>query len=829
MNSTQPTQALHFGKFSVRPSSRTLSKNGTPIRLYGQSFEILLMLLEHPGDVITRDELKKRLWPSNTFVDFENGLNAAIRNLRRALNDSPEAPKYVQTVPRIGYRFIAEVFPAAPGVKEPVSGVTLPTDGTDGSAAYGQSSPPIAIGDGNAGVLELPSARKETSTATPRVTEPISPKSSRYGRFVLLSVLGICAGLVFFAFLRRPRTSIPQVSRILPLTNRDTIVLADFTNMTGDSVFEGTLRQGLAVQLEQSPFLSLVSDLQIQQSLQMMGQKPDAKLTPEIAREVCLRIGSATVLDGSIAQIGTQYLLTVKAVNCGSGESLASTEAQANDKNHVLDALGKTASEIREKLGESLSTVQKFDTPLEQATTPSLEALKAFTLGSKVWTTTGSAAAIPFYKRAIELEPNFALADAWLGRLYADIGESSVAAEYARKAYELRDRTSDPEKYFISASYQIVVTGNMEKAEQICELWKQTYPRAEVPRDFLSGLVYPVTGENEKSVEEGKETVRLFPERPIPPSTLMFSYIALNRLDEAKATYKQILEHNLNSPYYHIALYEIAFLEDDAQSMAKEVSWSAGKSGVQDELLDLEAHTAAFFGRLQKAREFSRQAADSAERAAEKETAATYVAVSALREALFGNADEARRRATLALKRSTGRDVEYGAALAFAYAGDNRQTLVLTDDLGKRFPEDTLVQFNYLPILRAELAIKRGSISEAVESLRAAAPYDLGESTVGPYSWSALYPVFVRGEAYLTARQGKEAAAEFQRVLDQRGLVLNEPIGALARLQIGRAYAMQGDAAKAKAAYQDFLTLWKDADPNIPILKQAKAEYAKLQ
>ncbi|MGA7931377.1 MAG: protein kinase [Candidatus Sulfotelmatobacter sp.] len=610
------------------------------------------------------------------------------------------------------------------------------------------------------------------------------------------------------------------------LTDKDTILLADFTNTTGDAVFDGTLRQGLSVQLEQSPFFSLVSEAGIQQGLRLMGQPADAKLTPELAQDLCQRAGGTAVLDGSIAQIGSQYLLTLKAVNCSNGELLASTEAQASDKNHVLDALGKTASEIRNKLGESLGTVQKFDTPLEQATTPSLDALKAFSSGIRVLTTAGPGA-IPFFKQATEIDPNFAIAYAWLGRVYGDIGESGIAAEYTRKAYELRNRTSELEKYFITANIDIVVTGNMEKAEQTCELWIQAYPRSVPPHLFLTGGIYPVIGQYEKGVEEGREAVRLSPNLPISYALPMFDYIALNRLDEAKANFGQALERKLDHPFFHIALYEIAFLREDVAGMEQQAAWSAGKPGVEDELLGLEADSAAYFGRLREAREFSRRAMDSAERSGNKEAAATYSALSGLKEALFGNADEARRRSTLAIQRSAGRDVQYGAALALAYVGGDGQAHALTDDLGRRFPEDTIVQFNYLPTLRAKLAVNKGNASEAIESLRAAAPYELGQS--GFYTWNGLYPVFVRGEAYLAAHQGSEAAAEFQKILDHRGVAVNEPIGALAHLGLAHAYGLQGDTAKAKAAYQDFLTLWKDADPDIPILKEAKAEYAKLQ
>ncbi|MGO9517541.1 MAG: protein kinase domain-containing protein, partial [Candidatus Korobacteraceae bacterium] len=510
------------------------------------------------------------------------------------------------------------------------------------------------------------------------------------------------------------------------LTDKDTIVLADFTNSTGDPVFDGTLRQGLSVQLEQSPFLSIISDQQIQQVLQMMGQKPDAKLTTDIARELCQRTGSAAVLEGSITQIGTPYLLTVKAVNCATGQSLASAEAQASDKNHVLDALGKTASDIRNKLGESLSTVQKFDTPLEQATTPSLEALKSFSSGFQIHNTAEDAAAIPFYKQAIELDPHFALAYVWMGIAYNNMGELSMDVESTRKAYELRDRTSEPEKYFITARYHKVVTGNLEKAEEALQLWIQAYPRMAQPHIYLAGAIYPNTGQYEKGVAAGKEAIRLSPNSSPAYALTIPDYEAMNRIDEAKATYEQALRRKLKNHFFSLALYEIAFLQDDAAGMAQQVSLSAGTPGWEATLLADEADTAAYSGRLRSAREFSRQAVDSAERAGDKEAAETYSALSALREGLFGNADEAKRRATSAMRHPAGHDLQYATALASVYAGDDQRAQKLTDDLGQRFPEATVVQFNYLPTLRAKLAVSKGDASEALETLRDAIPNELG-------------------------------------------------------------------------------------------------------
>jgi serine/threonine protein kinase len=669
--------------------------------------------------------------------------------------------------------------------------------------------------------LKRDSDASRSAAATAQVESNPVAKSTQF-RWVAATgativVLGVIVGGWLF-FSRKAHA----------LTDKDTIVLADFTNTTGDTVFDGSLRQGLTVQLEQSPFLSIISDQQIQQTLQMMGQEPDAKLTPAIGRELCQRTGSAAVLDGSITQIGTPYLLTVKAVNCSNGESLASTEAQASDKNHVFDALGKTASEMRNKLGESLSTVQKFDTPLEQASTPSLEALKAFSSGFQIHTT-GDAAAIPFYEHAIELDPNFALAYAWMGVSFNDIGELRKDVESTRKAYDLRDRASEPEKYFITARFHKVVTGNLEKAEEALLLWIQAYPRAAVPHIYLAGAIYPVTGQYAKAIEHGKEAIRLSPNFSPSYALPMFDYIALNRVDEAKANYEQAIERKLKNGFFPLLLYQIAFLQNGSAGMAQQVASSAGTPGLEATLLANEADTAAYSGRLRVAREFSRQAMDSAERTAEEEAAATYAAASGLREALFGNADEARRRASLAMKHPAGHDLQYASALAWAYAEDDERAQKLTDDLGQKFPEATIVQYNYLPALRAELALSAGNASEALERLKPAAPYELGQTTYSIYRFTAMFPVYVRGEAYLAARQGSEAAAEFQKILDHRGIVLNEPIGALAHLQIGRAYAMQGDTAKAKAAYQDFLTLWKDADADIPILIAAKSEYAKLQ
>jgi len=803
---TEPKVVYEFGPFRVDPEKQVLFREDQPVAVTPKAFETLLILVRHSREVVSKDELMKAVWP-DAFVEEAN-LSQNIFVLRKALGDTAEDRRYIVTLPGKGYRFAAQVR-------------TVAQNGEDVIIAS-RSRSQMVIEETEAASIET--LRPLPNTVPNRgVEDKLGWRLLPIGAALGLAVLG---GIFFF---RRPKP--------IALGDSDSVLVADFSNTTGDPVFDGALRQGLEVQLEQSPYLRLVSEDRIQHTLRLMGQPAGARLTPEAAREICERTASAAVLEGSIAEIGTQYLLTLKALNCASGESLASTNAQASDKNHVLEALGKTATEIRNKLGESLSTVQKYDTPLEQATTPSLEALQAFSSGRKVWFTTGESASIPFYKRATELDPNFALAYAWLGIAFTSIGEPSTGAGYTRKAYELRERASEPEKYFISAVFHKEVTGNMEKAAESCKLWMQAYPRSEMPHVYLSGAIYPVTGEYWKVTDEAREAIRLKPDFPVSYAFLMNGDIALDRLDEAKATYGHAVERKLYNQFYPLARYQIAFLQNDAAEMAQQVKSVAGQPGVEDELLGLEAETAAYSGRLREAREFSRRAMDSAQRTQEKEAAATYIALSALREALFGNTNEARTQANAAIARSAGRDVQYGATLALAYAGNYMgdylgnagRAQALTEDLNKRFPDDTIVQSNYVPTLRAQLAISRGNASAAIESLRAATPYELGQSTASTYGWTALYPVYVRGEAYLMAHQSSEAAVEFQKIIEHRGIVLNSPIAALAHLGLARAYALSGDTTKARVKYREFLTLWKDADPDIPVLKQAKAEYAKLQ
>jgi len=605
------------------------------------------------------------------------------------------------------------------------------------------------------------------------------------------------------------------------LTERDTVVLADFTNTTGESVFDDTLRQALAVQLEQSPFLSLVSDGRVQETLLLMEKAPDTRVTTNIAREVCLRTESTAVIEGSIAKLGEDYVLGLTAMNCRTGEVLAREQITSEDKPHVLAALGKEAREIRSKLGESHATLAKFDTPLEQATTASLEALKAYSLGSQKDREGENAASLPFFERAIQLDPNFAMAYAGLGFNYWGLGETSLALENFKKAFELRSRVSEQEKLSIESAYYWIALGDLEKARVTKEFLAQTYPRDPWPPSDLT-VIYGSMGEYDKSLASAKEALRRDPTRRQMYALLATCYINLNRFKEAEATVEEAQAKSYDSSDLHVSRYLLSFLQDDASGMAQELAWSVGKPDVGDYVVASQASTVAYSGRLTEAREFARRAVASAERDDRKEHAAVYKVRMALREALFGDAALARQRAEEALALSKGQDVQIEAAVALAFAADAVKAQAIADDLAKHYPQDTLVQFTFLPAIRAQLVLRRKDSAKAIETLRTAAPYELGNV-------ARLYPVYVRGEAYLTARQGREAAAEFQKIVDHRGVVLNELIGALAHLQLGRAYMMQGELTKAKAAYEDFLTLWKDADSDIPILLQAKAEYAKLR
>jgi serine/threonine protein kinase/tetratricopeptide (TPR) repeat protein len=670
---------------------------------------------------------------------------------------------------------------------------------------------------GTMSAASVESARTDTQSVQSR---PVLKKRwwlAAVSAIVLIAVL--IAGALYFRARQRPR-----------LTEKDTIVLADFDNKTGDAVFDDTLKQGLAVQLEQSPYLDLISDTKVNQTLQLMGRPAGIRLTPEVTREICQRTGSKAMLTGSIAGVGKQYVIGLKAINCDTGDLLAETQTEAQKKEGVLAALDSAAVRLRGELGESLSSVQKYATPLAEATTPSLEALKMYSLGRKTWAANGWTAPLPLYKRAVELDPNFAVAYNYMAFSYANLNQLDRAAENARKAYALRDKVSEWERFFIEANYYMFATGELDKAAQVFELWQQTYPKYDSPYVNL-GFIYGTLGNWEKAAQETLEAVRLEPNNAMIYINLGAAYVNLNRVDDAAAAYKQAEDRHLQSETLLANRYQLAFLKGDTAAMAKFSTAAEGKPGTEDLLLASQADTLGWYGKLQQGWDLTWRAMDSAERNDAKESAATYQAAAALREVESGNVERARSDAQAALRLAPNRAVQAMAALVLARAGEVAQAQKLADDLDKAFPLDTLIQRYWLPTIRAALALHSNNAGRAVELLKVATPVELGQPTLATVF---LCPAYVRGEAYLKLHDGPAAAVEFQKFIDHRGLVVNFPWAALARLGIARAYALEAAKDptyrdKARAAYRDFLTLWKDADPDVPVLIEARKEFARLQ
>jgi len=649
---------------------------------------------------------------------------------------------------------------------------------------------------------------------------------------VLVPVVVLVAVAIAGAFYFRLRQATQR------LTEKDSIVLADFANSTGDPVFDDTLKTALSVSLRQSPFLNVLSDGEVAKTLQEMTHPANTKLTPAVARELCLRAGGKAYLAGSIGSLGSEYVLGLKAVNCQSGDALAQEQVTATAKENVLDALGGAASKLRTELGESLATVQKFDVPLEQATTSSLEALKAYSLGRKADNEKGSAAALPYDLRAIEVDPNFAMGYRVVGNDYYNLSEQGRAGEYFTKAFQLREHASEREKLVITANYYQQLTGELDRAVQTYQEEIESYPREWRGYGNL-GIVYAQQGRYEKATEVTRQGMRLAPDQVAFYVNLANDLLALQRPDEARQIIHEAQGQKLDDFIFHSALYALAFLGADSDAMAEQQEWYTGKPEYENRRFGLASDTEAYGGHLAKARELSKRAVDSAIRADSEETGGIWQAVAAQREAAYGNLAEARRLAAEALKLApTSRSAESEAALAFAMAGDSARGESVALDLGKRFPLDTQMQSLWLPAIRAQLALDRKNSPSALNALQAGPPIELGQ--IGfVVNISCLYPTYVRAEAYLAAGQGSAAAAEFQKIIDHSGIVWNCWTGALAHLGVARANALEsrtshgGDAdaarVRALAAYKDFLTLWEDADPDIPILKAAKAEYAKLQ
>lgn len=629
----------------------------------------------------------------------------------------------------------------------------------------------------------------------------------------------IALAAVGYSFYPRPASA---------LTDKDRIVLAEFTNTTGDPVFDDTLRQGLAVQLQQSPFLSLVSDERIRRTLPLMNQPADARLTPDVARVVCVRTGAAAVLHGSIAALGSQYVLGLRATNCATGDILADDQAEASRKEDVLSTLSRMATRFRTRVGESLATVERYSRPLE-ATTASLEALQAFSAGMKAALAGSNVRALALFQRAVAIDPDFALAHAFVGFRYGGMGESALARQSLLKAYQLRNRASDVERFYIETLYDRDFTGNLERERRTLETWAESYPRDPSPHTLLAGLALSSTGQHELAIAETEKALALEPDHPPAYANRAHNQLRLNRLDDALETVRRAAERKVESASLLLIPYFVAFLKGSDDEFARSAAVARKNPAEEDLILHLEALAMARSGQLRDARRTAAGAVEIAERAGRSERAGLFEAARAVWEAFYGNAAAARKDAARALELGRGRDVDYAAAFALALSGDLPQSRTLAADLAREFPESTFVQYMYLPTLQALSSLNARDPAAAIQALQIASRYDLAVGGVGFIArFGGLYPIYVRGLAYLAARQPVEAAGEFQRILDHRSIVLVDPLDAMARLQLARALTLAGDTVKAKRAYNDLLTLWKNADPDLPVLKDARAEYARL-
>jgi eukaryotic-like serine/threonine-protein kinase len=783
-----PNVVYEFGPFHMDPYKQILLRDGQVIAVTPKAFETLLVLVRRRGEVVSKEELLKEIWP-DSFVEEAN-LSQHIFKLRKALGDTLEGERYILTLPGRGYRFAVPVRSITEGDEARIAQVS----------ASEQALKPI-----------------ETPPALP-------PHAHRRPKWLLRSgvaaAIGI-GGLGALLLLRSHQT--------IALSDRDSVLVADFTNLTGDPVFDNALRRGLEVQLEQSPYLNLLSEDRIHHTLRLMDRPPGTQVTGEVAREVCVRTGASVVLEGSIQNVGARYLLNLLATNCRTGDVVDQEQAQVASKEEVLEAITRMTRDFRRRVGESGTTLRKHDVPLAEATTPSIEALKSYSLGLEAAASKSEEASIPYFKHAVELDSKFAMAYAYLGLMYGSSGSSELATLNIRKAYELVNRVSDNERFFISAYYYGRAAGNQEKARQICEEWAETYPGDSNPHGFLAGFIYPALANYEKAIEEARKGIEIAPDKGFFYFFLGVNSLYDGRLNESEEALRRASERKLKSVKLLLVQYDLAFLKDDRKGMQQAVEAAQGKPDSMDWMADRQAFSLAYAGRLQKARVLSRQAIQLAQQQGDRERAAQFAIRSALWDAFFGNARDAKQGAASALGLASNREVEYGAAVAAGLAGDSKQAQALADHLESGFPEDTSIRFSYLPVIHAILALNRGDPARAIHALEPATPYELGSprcAVVGFYG--SLYPILFRGEAYLAAGKGPEAAREYQKLIDHRGIMIGDPVSVLARYGLARSYALSGDAGNARNQYREFLALWKDADPELPVLQKARAELTRL-
>jgi DNA-binding winged helix-turn-helix (wHTH) protein/Flp pilus assembly protein TadD len=790
---TEPRIVYEFGPFRMDPDKQTLLRENVAVPVTPKAFETLLVLVRRSRDVVSKEELLEEVWP-NSFVE-ESNLSQNIFLLRKALGDTAENRQYIVTLPGRGYRFAASV--------------RTVTEQGEALVAQARTRTQIVIEENEA----------ETDQALKALPIPQKPGAGR--KFLVsAAVVAVLWALGAFLLIRNRRSA--------NLGEKDSILVADFVNATGDPVFDDTLRQGMEVQLEQSPSLSLVSDDSIRQALRLMGQSPDARLTGQTAREVCERTGSSAVLEGSIKPLGSEYVLDLWSVNCRTGENIDDEQVQVARKEDALDGVTRMARAFRARAGESAAALAKHDTPLADATTSSLEALKSYSMGWKIAASQGGETAIPFFQRAVEIDPSFAVAYASLGLMYGSTGSSELATQNVTRAYELRDRASAKERFFITGYYFGRATGNQEKAQQVCDEWARTYPREFLPHSFLGGFVDLVLANYKGAVEEAQKTIELNPDASLGYYLLGYNLMYLNDLQGAENAVHIVAERNLDQVRTATLRFDLAYMKGDASGMRREVEFAQAHPETQDWMLDRQAFAEASEGRLKNAINLSRQAVALALQGGRREQAAVFETRPALWEAFFEN-PMAKRTATAAMALASNREVNYGAALALALSGDSTQAEKLANDMVKRYPEDTSVRFSYLPVISAAVAVQYGDPLKAIDALQASVPYEMGSPRSSQTAFfGSLYPVFFRGEALLAVHKGAEAANEFQKILSHRGIMIGDPVFVLAHLGLARAYAMSGELAKARSQYEEFFALWNRADPDIPVLKRAKAEFGNL-
>jgi eukaryotic-like serine/threonine-protein kinase len=776
--------SYEFGAFRIDVASRALFRGDEFIPLTPKSFDILLVLVKEAGKVVTKEELMRRVWP-DAFVE-EGSITNNISALRKILNEDPDGEGPIATVPRRGYRFTSAV-----RLKSAKSEIAVRAPSVDGAA--------------DAGVQDL---YPKESGLSPAIKISAAVMGS-------LLILGIAAYNLYFVSGHGRHA----------ITEKDTIVITDFTNKTPDAVFDDTLKQALIFDLEQSPRLSIVSDRRIASTLQMMGRSPEDRVTGEIARELCIRVGSKAMLTGTISALDNQYVIGLQAINCATGDALVAEQARASGRTNVLNALDEGASRLRGKLGESLDSVQKYSLPINEFTTSSLEALKAYGIGQKITSGRGDLPALPYLQRAVELDDKFAAAYSGLSLAYENVGQAKRSLEAAAKAYALRNRVTEPERFRIEGSYYLNVTGQLEEGVKSYDMWAHEYPR-EAPAYNNMGFANELMGNLEDARKETVIAMQLEPSSSKLMGNLAQLQIALNEFDEAQKTTDAGLKIVPDTFELRLPAYQLAFLRGDAAAMQSETAWGETHPGDGDWILNSEGDTEAYCGKIKLATARYERAIDSVKKSDDVEMAAEWQAKDAMVEAEMGNASEARRYANEAMATAPGRVVRTYVALAYARIGDTAEAKKLVEGLNKEFPLDTLLQKYWLPTIHASIEMHAGLPEDAIQTLKPLGQLDYSLSF--PLDYGTMYPTYVRGLAYLGMGKGTEAAAQFQRMLDQRGLVINFPLAGLANLQLARAYAMNGDKDKARAAYKDFLTTWKDADADVPVLQQAKKEVAAL-